>query len=334
MVIALSLGGCSSDDQEAAPKTAWSLVFEDLDAALISVTGRSADDVWTVGADAGDGPLILHFDGERWTRARVAESADLWWVHIADENTIVCAGSQGTILRGNLESGFTREETPGSSTVYGVFGTPSDLWAVGGDADVSPGFVWRNQGEGWRDVSSDVSAEPLPPVFKLWGTAPDDLWFVGMNGLAFHFDGQRFEIAESGTTRRLFTVHGTGQTPAAYTAVGGFGSAVIVEHDGREWRDVTPEEPPNMLFGVSMLDGERGYAVGDDGTVVSRSARGWSDEDTGLKITNPFHSVWVDPSAGVWAVGGDVITPALNRGMLLHGAPTAAAAAISNEIKD
>jgi hypothetical protein len=333
LAIVFSTAACSDDPAEASG-TRWSLVFENLDAALISVTGRAADDVWTVGADSGDGPLILHFDGSSWKRSRVAEAAHLWWVHLADESTVVCGGSDGTILQGNLEAGFERQATPGSSTVYGLFGTPGDLWAVGGDADVTPGFVWRNQGDGWVDVTSQISAEPLPPVFKVWGTARDDIWFVGMDGLAIHWDGVGFEIVDSGTSRRLFTVHGTGQAPAAFAAVGGFGSAVIVEYDGAAWRDVTPAEPPNMLFGVSMTSGEHGYAVGDDGTVVSRSARGWADEITGFRIANPFHSVWTDPGGGVWAVGGDVLTPALNRGMLLHGDPSGNGPGISNQIED
>jgi hypothetical protein len=129
-------------------------------------------------------------------------------------------------------------------------------------------------------------------------------------------------------------VHGTGQAPARFAAVGGFGSAVIVEYDGAEWQDVTPEQPPNMLFGISMLSGERGYAVGEDGVIVSRSARGWADEVTGLEIHNTFHSVWADPDGGIWAVGGDVITPALNHGMLLHGDPTGHGPVISNQIDD
>jgi photosystem II stability/assembly factor-like uncharacterized protein len=129
-------------------------------------------------------------------------------------------------------------------------------------------------------------------------------------------------------------VHGTGQPPAAYVAVGGFGSSVIVEHDGNEWRDVTPEQPPNALFGVSMTSGTRGYAVGEDATIISRTERGWADETTGLEIPNPFHSVWVDPDGGVWAVGGDVITPALNQGMLVHGDPTGNAPAVPNQVNE
>jgi hypothetical protein len=332
--LALSTAACGDDDggSDSGSKTSWSLVFENLDSALISVTGRAADDVWTVGANSGNGATVLHFDGERWTRIPVEESSNLWWVHLADDDTVLCGGEHGTILRGNLEGGFERDETPGTSTVYGIFGSLDELWAVGGD-DTTPGFVWRNRGDGWEDVSSEISDEPLPAVFKVWGASADDVWFVGMDGLAVHWDGATFERADAGTTRRLFTVHGTGQGDAAYVAVGGFGSAVIVENDGTGWQDATPEDPPNQLYGVSMASGERGYAVGEDGTVMSRGERGWADETTGLEIQNAFHSVWVDPDGGVWAVGGEMIAT-LSDGMLLHGDPSGAGIQISNQLDE
>jgi hypothetical protein len=154
-----------------------------------------------------------------------------------------------------------------------------------------------------------------------------------MDGLAIHWDGQSFERADSGTRRRLFTVHGTGQPPAAFAAVGGFGSAVIVEHDGNAWRDVTPDNPPNQLYGISMTSGEHGYAVGDDGVIVERTARGWAERATGFDIFNTFHSVWVDPDGGVWAAGGELVA-GLDQGMLLHGDPSGTAPAISNQIEE
>jgi hypothetical protein len=333
-ILCLFVAGCGDDSQpDDAAETRWALVLEELDSALMSVTGTASDDVWTVGANSGSGPLVLHFDGASWQRFPIDVDADLWWVHVADRDTVVCGGSNGTIVRGNSTTGFVREDTPGESTVYGVFGSASDLWAVGGDPDSSPGFVWRNQGDGWIDVTAEISDEPLPPVFKLSGTSDSDLWFVGMDGLAFHWDGERFELADSGTQRRLFTVHGTGQPPATFAAVGGFGSAVIIEHDGSEWHDATPENPPNQLFGVSMTSGVHGYAVGEDGAVVERTAHGWADRETGLEIFNAFHSVWVDPDGGIWAAGGELIA-ALNAGMLLHGDPSGRGAAIPDRIEE
>src|SRR5690349_11756888 len=58
----------------------WQEVFSDLDGALFSIWGTGPDDVWVVGADAGAGPAVLHYDGSAWTSLDSGQSANLWWV--------------------------------------------------------------------------------------------------------------------------------------------------------------------------------------------------------------------------------------------------------------
>jgi hypothetical protein len=67
-----------------------------------------------------------------------------------------------------------------------------------------------------------------------------------------------------------------------------------------------------------------GYAVGADARVLARDPSGWKVVDTGLSTEKALHSVWVDESRGVWAVGGDVLVPPLGDGVLVHyGVPVA-----------
>src|SRR5688572_1205303 len=73
--LVLSCGG-----SDATSVVDWSLVVESPSAALLSVSGTSADDVWMVGADGGDGPLVLHWEGTGWQRVQSAARGDLWWV--------------------------------------------------------------------------------------------------------------------------------------------------------------------------------------------------------------------------------------------------------------
>src|SRR5262249_17724997 len=60
------------------------LILKQLPAALISVTGTSASDVTTVGADPDDGfgPYVLHYDGQKWKRLRTGATGDLWWISV------------------------------------------------------------------------------------------------------------------------------------------------------------------------------------------------------------------------------------------------------------
>ena len=114
---------------------AFRLLHSNLDSALLSVWGTSGSDVWTVGGDArdGTGPLVLHYDGTSWERMTTGQAqGDLWWVFGFEGGPIYMGGSGGVILR--YESGmFTLVSTPGTATVFGIWGaTQDDLWAVGG----------------------------------------------------------------------------------------------------------------------------------------------------------------------------------------------------------
>ena len=44
-----------------------------------------------------------------------------------------------------------------------------------------------------------------------------------------------------------------------------------------------------------------------------RLARVW-----GIELDESLHSVWIDPSGGVWAVGGQVLVPPFVDGVVVH----------------
>ena len=92
----------------------------------------------------------------------------------------------GVILRHWPESAggdgsFTKMTTPGTGTVFGIWGaTPDDVWAVGGDSSEIGGFAWRLDDDSWTPEPSlpgDVTANAA--VWKVFGTAANDAWFVG-----------------------------------------------------------------------------------------------------------------------------------------------------------
>jgi len=295
----------------------WSLVHEQLDGALLSVWGTSASDVWTVGGDArdGTGPLVLHYDGAAWERIETGQTeGDLWWVFGFDGGPIFMGGAGGVILRYQGGS-FTLMDTPGIGTVFGIWGSsPSDVWAVGGQAD-KEGFAWRLNGDTWE---AEPSLPDLPDaaVWKVFGRAADDAVLVGSNGVSFTWDGSALAPTDTGVGSSLFTVHGNADR---YVAVGGLASGIIVEDDGSGWADVLPSTGiVNGLTGVVLSGSEGGYAVGQFGAVFERSADGWAEVDTGLSIQHDLHGVWADPDGGVWAVGGRTASLPLVEGLLIY----------------
>src|SRR5688572_16486603 len=146
-----ALTGCGPDDAPApAP---WQQVYERLPGALLSVWGTSSSDVWAVGTAPAPGaaPTVLHYDGFRFEELDAGEPGDLWWVFGFASGPVYLGGSGGLIVR--YEAGvFTRLATPGTGTVFGIWGSsPDEVWAVGGEAGGSRGaFAWRLTGDSWQ----------------------------------------------------------------------------------------------------------------------------------------------------------------------------------------
>ena len=314
-----SLGACP----QAEPEATWQLVHHGLPGALLSVWGTSAADVWAVGGDArdGQGPLVIHFDGATWTRVATGETqGNLWWVFGFADGPIYMGGEGGVILR-HQDGAFTRMSTPSLDTVYGIWGaSPDDVWAVGGASDSNGGFAWRLSGDTWTpEPSLPAEITTSAAIWKLFGTATNDAWLVGSNGVALHWDGKQLTPRTTGVGSSLFTVH---ERDGLYTAVGGLATGIIVEYDGAAWQPVTPEPPPMGLSGVTLGADGFGVAVGSYGGVYTRSDAGWAPAELGFTLAGNLHGSWIDEDGGVWAVGGQTFSPPYTDGTLIHRGAT------------
>jgi hypothetical protein len=311
-MIVLGLGvGCGANGDEPA---SWHVVHQNLPGALLSVWGTSDADVWTVGADSGQGPTVLHYDGATWEPLTTGTTGDLWWVHGFAGGPVFLAGENGTIVR--YDDTFTAMPTPGTGVVFGIWGASADdMWAVGGAAGGGSGaFVWRLEQGTWTEraeVTADIRDRSA--LWKVSGRDADDVWMVGTSGTAFHWDGTALTHRPIPTGESLFTVDASTDR---FVAVGGFGTGLIFEHDGTDWRDVSLPGG-EMLIGVDITEDD-GYAVGQFGAVLRRTGDRWQPQLTGLSLVEGLHAVWLDPAGGVWAVGGQVSSLPLVRGILIH----------------
>ncbi len=288
-------------------------MLHDLPAALMSVSGKSPNEVWAVGALLDDEALVLHYDGAAWNRVRVGAPSDLWWVDVFDSGTIFMAGAQGTIVRGN-GSEFSKLSTPDAgSTIYGVWGTtPDDMWAVGTDG--SNAVVWRSNGDAFEPMEIDPALLAHTTLFKVWGRSANDVWMVGDQGLILHFDGDSVSVMPTPTNVPLTTVNGT---DSAVYAVGGLGGSVILALEAGEWEDLTPPKTPSVSGVFARADVV--YVVGRFGEVLKRTGSApFARVETGLDLARDYHAVWIDPDGGVWAVGGHINDAPLVQGLLSY----------------
>lgn len=325
--------GCTPSEPQP-PSADWNLVLSELPAGLLSVSGNSADDVYVVGADSGDGPAAYHYDGTTWTKLSTGASGDLWWTtdrQVGDSFFMV--GDAGLALRYRPAAGtFERLTTPGSETLFGVWGSsPNNLFAVGGDsADAdTTGVIWRFDGTTWTTMdTTNVNPDGIPLLFKVWGRSDNEVYAVGTRGTILRFDGTSWSQLASPTTRTLFTVHGNDDI---VVACGGSQSGVIVESvGGGSFVDVSPA-------GVLQMNGtfagsDTTLTVGREGAVAFRDAGGWASEETGLNLdlVIDYHAAWIDPDGGVWAVGGNIIGEPQTDGVVAYFGTASIGSTISN----
>ena len=321
--------GCGGDDdgdgvdagpgEDSGSASEWEAVQQDLPGALLSVWGSSTSDIWTVGTDPdGQGPMALHYDGAEWQTLDTGTVGDLWWVFGLAGGPVYFGGAGGTIIR-YQDGAFTPMETPATDvTVYGIWGcSAEDMWAVGGAATGSGGgFAWRLEGDTWVQAEGFPAEVPAADaVWKVYGRGCDDVWMVGTAGLAIHWDGKAFGEVERVANGSLFTVHASSDR---FVAVGGTGAGILIENDGSGWVDAAPNGV-DPIIGVCLTEGG-GTAAGWFGSVYTRTDGAWVLEDagTGGTIEESFHSVWIDPEGGVWASGGQILSPPLGGGILYH----------------
>jgi streptogramin lyase len=313
--------------EDTSPRGTVRAKLQDLDGALLSISGTSPTDVYAVGADPedGSGPLIVHYDGEVFTRLESGAGGDLWWITTPPiEGDFYMAGAGGLILQYDPPSGaFTRHTTPGNELLYGIWGSAAnDIWAVGGDESQpeTGGVIWRYDGEMWsvQDLSS-VRPAGVPVLFKVWGRHAGEVYAVGRRGIILRFNGSTWSEVDNpmSTPRDLFTVHGNATTVAA---CGGQFTGSLLETVAGVFTDATPSAAP-QLNGIFLPPDGSGVAVGRESTVAVREQSGWVLRDPALPdALLDFHAVWVDSEDGIWTVGGDLSTD-LDQGVLAYDGP-------------
>ncbi|MCB9629801.1 MAG: vanadium-dependent haloperoxidase [Sandaracinaceae bacterium] len=319
VVACVLVGGCSGGPR-VRPAPAFEEAAGHPGAAVLSVAATAADDVWLVGAQPAVGarPLALRFDGSAWTTVDTGILHDLWWVHGFPDGPVFVAGGGASVLRIDGDA-VERLETPPffGNTVFGVWGsTPTDLWAVGGFAG-RDGFVWRSDGTAFREVPlpSDLprtEAGELPALFKVWGRAADDVWIVGGLGTVLHWDGDALTVVPSGTTASLFTVTGSARE---VVIVGGRSQGVVLRGGVDGFVDDAPADAP-LLQAVTVAADRTVWVAGENGYAArSRRVGEWELVDLGWDTPpESVHALYAAPDTQLWAVGGGVLTPALDQG--------------------
>ncbi len=319
--------GCSPGTGGPQEST-WQLVMSELPSGVLSVSGTSAENVYVVGTDAGDGngSLLLNYDGSAWRRINTGTTGNLWWISaVPIDGDFYLSGENGLILRFDPETEtFEEFVTPDNQTIFGIWGfSRNDIWAVGGllSDQQFGGTIWHYDGTAWSVADlSEQFPEGYATVFKIWGRSPSKVYAVGAAALVLEFDGTTWNLVDDGTERdaTLFSVFGNADS---VVAVGGFNSAVILEQlSSGGFADVATPDIIQMN-GIFVTSEGRAVAVGRELNAAFRTDNGWEVQETGFSTDFDFHADWIDPDGGVWAVGGVLIANPINRGVIAYYGP-------------
>ena len=128
-----------------------------LQTMLNSIWGSSSNNIYAVGHSDEARGQIWHFDGKQWTSM-------------------------------NIFMGF-------AYTPYVIFGfSPNDIWIAGERIYdnynpppnfIDSSFIMHFDGSSWKRIY----AYGGKLIETIWGRAPNDIWFGGLNGTLFHWDG-------------------------------------------------------------------------------------------------------------------------------------------------
>ncbi len=323
-VVALAATGCPALFSPLDTRDyQWTPVASVPGAALMAVHGTGADNVFAVGADAGDGPAVLNWDGSAWRQLDTGVRGDLWWV-FAIGDVAYMTGANANILRYD-GSGFERMRTPGlgKHVVYGIWASsPTDVYAVG-SASGRNGFIWHYDGSAWTELDLPVDLprnddDDIPQFLKVWGTSAADVWVCGERGVLLRGNAaDGFELLDATGEARLFTVHGI---EGRVVAVGADNDGVVIQAGRRLTQDTVAGS--QLLQGVWVTDQGQVWTVGLGGSIYREMPGGFVAEQTGIsRSIVSLHAVWVDDDGGVWTVGGNVLNAPLDDGILVYGHP-------------
>ncbi|MFF3494101.1 hypothetical protein ACFYWS_22430 [Streptomyces sp. NPDC002795] len=247
----LAVAGCAAPggqakapDPSKAQKAELSWKFEhiaDFNGELTDVAVLAEDDIWAVGAenDGSYSSLLLHYDGERWSREPFPEA-------------LGTGESYPPILEQVGDKALWMRSSPRKE------GVPQE------DAAAAKWAQW--DGTRW----SPVPNPPPGPAGDLDAASPDDIWTLTGEQTAAHWDGTRW------TTTRLpykvadLAVAGPGDVWAVGNRSTGPGTKTVhgetypqpasAHWDGTSWKPVdTPQArfeepiPPEPVAGLGRV---------------------------------------------------------------------------------
>lgn len=261
---------------------------------------------YAVGGEPGSG-FLLHQANGSWA-VHSTHDEMLHWVHSHDGN-LWMVGANGLILSAKNDGTIERHNPPDvSQELWGVFVlAEDDVWIVGGTpraTGTTGAIILHFNGIEWAQVPLPDLDRPCPALFKVWARSPQELYFVGANGVLLTYDGSTLSQVPLELGDDLVSIWGN---ETSVVVVGGRTRGVILNFTQSQWTTHLLNQTSG-LNGIWLGD-DTAIAVGHQGTIVQ-----WSlDSPETPRISQPvpilLHGIFQADANRLIAVGGTLDQP-------------------------
>jgi photosystem II stability/assembly factor-like uncharacterized protein len=207
------------------------------------------------------------------------------------------SGPGGLVLTtGNGGASWTPSPTGTGADLTGVYliGNAGFITGYGGLICVS-----RNGGRSWTPFTTNTSV----PFFAAAFSSSFSGFAAGGGGTICRYDGTRWTPTPTDTTADFYGIAIAGRGAVAVGAGG-----IICRYNGTRWVPV-PSPASGALYDVAFCDSERGYAVGQGGTILRTRDGGRTWEPLFVPVNLDIRRIKVGDPGTAWAVcdGGLVL---------------------------
>ncbi|MBI5497242.1 MAG: hypothetical protein HY904_19670 [Deltaproteobacteria bacterium] len=241
----------------------------------------------------------------RWSKEPSNTGEDLRAVHAWARNRVLAVGTNARTVA-NVDGQWRERNLQSQDTLTSLWGVDdTDVFIVGGlEGNPGHGIAWRTT-TGFFTYNAMALPLGTDMLRSVHGTSAQDVWAVGDNNTAVHFDGTRWLPSPIPSPTNLGGIHFNAvwcRSDVACWAVGTAG--MVARWNGSQWT-VTADDTLGRT--LRALHGTDSFvlAVGDDGAILREEAAtpGVMSPEGAPSGQRDLLAVWSAASDNSWAMG-------------------------------
>lgn len=229
----------------------------------VFLTGKESG--WAVGSKG----TILKLEGRNWDNVTSPTRATLYDISFLDSSHGRAVGANGTIL--TFETGIWSKSKNNTKGILHAVSYGKDFNLISGGMEYGSVPISKYQID---EPEAFYTYDPGYYFIKDIAVLPDgQAWAVGTAGIFLHFNG--IEWIRSGSHENVPTLNSISFYDFTDGIAVGFGGILLRYQEG-EWDK--EDSPSSVTLNGSAVSGRTYYAVGNNGTILTKSRVPYMDE--------------------------------------------------------